>query len=250
MKKKYPSNLLLFILLFSCCIITWGQSKNQESDYYVWFDEITGVENSNLYEGTVYVEEYPAFNKSSRFFNSLDYLPGQIVYGGETYFNLTMKYDVYGDEVLLGLRNDSKFMMLQILRDKVSSFVIDGHKFVNLYPSENQKNSIAGFHEVLLETSFFTFFKKHKKLKYARHQKSRVFYKFSDKHEYYLNYNNQYYPVKNKKDIIKIFSESGKDIDKHLIKPPKDKDPDTYMTQLLQVMNNHLLSKEKSTLNK
>jgi hypothetical protein len=245
-KKNYSVVIFVHILSFLFLPATHGQIKDEQSDYYNWFDEITGIENSNLFEGTLNVEKYITLGKSYKFLDSPDYLIGNITYDGEPYFNIDMKYDLYEDEVLLGLRSNSGIKMLQLIKDKIDEFVIDGRKFINLKNERDKSLHVPGFHEVLMETSFFTLLKRHKKIKYTRYKKSRVFHKFVGANEYYLEYENHFYNIKGKKGIARIFPDYKTEMNKHSVESLRKTDMDEYIIGLLRVIEGHLISEKKT----
>ncbi|WP_396589492.1 hypothetical protein [Allomuricauda sp. R78024] len=223
-----------------------SQIKEKEIDYYNWFDEITGAENSNLYEGILSVEKYATLDKSHEFFISSEYLKGNIVYDEEPYFNIDLKYDIYEDEVLLGLRSNSQILMVKLVKERIGEFIINEHRFIRVNDGEDRNPNTLGFQEVLMETSFFTLLKKHKKIKYTRYKKSRVFHKFVSSDEYYLAYEHHFYNIKNKKDIIRIFPEYRAETNKRSLESLRKTDKDKYMIDLLHIVDSRLISDKKT----
>ncbi|SHG21822.1 hypothetical protein [Flagellimonas flava] len=223
-----------------------AQLQQEEQDYYNWFDGITGVENSNLYEGTLTVENYALEKGSHRFFESPNYLVGSIVYDDETYFNISMKYDIYEDELLLGLRSDSGIKLLQLVKDRIKGFTIDGHRFRSMGCGMDEQVQGSGFYEVLQENASFSFLKKHYKEKFSKYGKNRIFHKFVDKTKYFLFYKNSCYTIKSKKDIFKIFPQFRTELNSR--SPRKSKaSNEAYLTRLLQTVD-YLISNEKTTI--
>ena len=85
-------------------------------------------------------------------------------------------------------------MMLQLIKDRISEFVIDGHRFVKRDSKENESNGTDGFFEVIMENPFFTALKKHKKVKHPVYKKNKVFSKFVGDEEYFIDFENQFLP--------------------------------------------------------
>ena len=241
--KEYKV-MITMSLLFICFLQTFAQVKNNESDYYKWFDEVTGTENSNLYEGTLVVEEYVFFKDSHKFFGSQEYLSGNVVYGGEAYFNIEMKYDLYEDEVLLGLKSDEGIKMLRLVKERIDEFIIEEHKFRKLDCEIGKTNNVPGFQEVLMETVFFTFFKKHNKLKYTRYDGNRIFHEFISDNKYTLAYNGFCFNIKSKKDIVKIFPEYKSHINKNIVDAERKINKEQYLIKILRIVDD-LLERKK-----
>ena len=83
MKKTIILSLFLFLqpLFFYC------QQSKDESNYYIWFDELVGVENTGLYLGTEYLINYRITEENYSFFESQNFLLGTVNYNRQTYFN-------------------------------------------------------------------------------------------------------------------------------------------------------------------
>ncbi len=243
---KRDGLVFLGIIAYStwCAGNIYGQASTAEKEYYQWFDERTGVEHSNLYEGTLSFEKYATTNGEHKFFESLDYLKGDIVYDGETYFNVDMKYDLYEDELILPLRSDTKVVMLQLVKERVKEFVIDDHRFIKIEDKKSSNEDTDGFFEMIMKTPFFTVLKKYKKVRYSVYKKNMALNKFVGEVNYYVDYKNQLYRVKNKKDIIKIFPQYKNDLSKHSTKSQAKKDKENYLIGLLNVVLNHMKSEK------
>lgn len=239
-EKKSVKELKVIIamsLLFICFQQSFAQYKNQESNYYMWFDEVTGAENSNLYVGTLVVEEYVFFKDSHKFFSSPEYLSASIVYGGEPYFDIDMKYDLYEDQVLLGLRSDVGLKMLRLVKDRIDEFVIGEHRFRKVDCQMDKSNNVNGFHEVLLETTLFSFLKKNSKQRYTRYEGNRIFHEFVSDNKYNLEYNGSCFNIKGKKDIVKIFPEYRSHINKNIVDSNRKVNKEQYLIKILQLVS-------------
>ncbi|WP_223826577.1 hypothetical protein [Flagellimonas sp. S3867] len=224
-------------LLLICVQLTFAQVKNNESEYYKWFDEVTGTENSNLYEGTLVVEEYVFFKDSHRFFSSSEYLSGNVVYGGESYFNIEMKYDLYEDQVLLGLRSDVGLKMLRLVKDRIDEFVIGEHKFKKIDCEKDKTSYVHGFQEILIETTFFSFFKKNSKQRYTRYEGNRIYHEFVSDNKYTLGYKGSCYNIKSKKDIVKIFPEYKSQINRNIADSYRKVNKELYLIKILGIVS-------------
>lgn len=190
--------------------------SDQSSIYYNWFDSSVNFENTSLFNGVFFNDRYLTINEKHRFFEVPDFLRGSIDYDGQEYFDLSMKYDVHGDEVLVKLKRGYGEITLQLIKSNVHSFTIDNHRFININKKDdNNTSSIHGFHESLLETSIFILLKKHKKNVKRRERNKVVYYEFLSKNEYVLYYNDSYHYVNNKSDFIKVFPKFKKDIDSY-----------------------------------
>ncbi|MGB5818175.1 MAG: hypothetical protein WBG90_01730 [Saonia sp.] len=183
---------------------TYGQGKSLDSLYY-WFDTVIGEENSGLFAAVAYVEEYKVINENHRFFNSPNFNIGSIWYDGQPYIGIQMKYDLYGDEVLVNHKNNPGIPALKMIKSKIDSFRIDNRKFVKVKSIKTNSYATSGFHEILMDNSNFTLFKKHKKKEIKRLDRKSVYYEFKDDSEYAIVHKGTYSVIRKKKDVLTVF---------------------------------------------
>ena len=113
------------------CASMNGQN-NTEVNYYNLFDQEVGVANTALYQGVVYTEKYRTINGNTQYYKTRDFLKGSVCYEGQCYYDLNLKYDVYEDQVLLKLIGKAGGGTVQLFKDKIESFQINGSDFVKL----------------------------------------------------------------------------------------------------------------------
>jgi len=190
-----------------------GQEAMEDETYLLWFDHLVGIENTGLYDGVVYKEKYRTINEKSKFFKSPDFLPGSVSYNGQEYFDLKLKYDVFEDKLLLKLEDRLGGSTLELFKEKVTSFTIDGHQFIKIETLTAEGN-ISGFYEVSRKSSYFTLFTKHLKKDFSRKDRRTLYYEFVDlKKKHLLHYKGRYQWLRNKKDVTTLFPDLKKEID-------------------------------------
>ena len=124
LKTKYLGELhylsaVTLLISYFFFQLSYGQLKNQEKESYLWFDEVLGPENVNLYNGLNYIEKYKTKNGNHKFFNSENTLPNSlIIYEGQPYYNVKIKYDSFEDQVLVVSNN-----VVQLTREHVLKFL-------------------------------------------------------------------------------------------------------------------------------
>ncbi len=171
-------------------------------------DQIIGQENTGLYNGTKYIELYRTINEHHKFFNSSKFLLGSLVYNGQYYGNVNLKYDLNADDLLLDISYLQKFSILKLYKSKISEFNLDGKQFINI--GDYSSDITEGFHEVLWNTDDLKLLKKHRKERFKRFSKKFVHYEFFDENSYFFEYKNVFYPLKKKGDLLKVFPEFRK----------------------------------------
>ncbi len=196
-----PIYIIFLFFLFLSNIIN-GQVKTHEVDFYNWFDGITGIENSELHYGIVYVEKHRTKGKKTKFFPEPDFVLGSVVFDGQPYTDLNLKYDVYDDEVLMQVDRRLGGSILQLYKAKVNRFNIGGHDFIKI----NDSKIKSGFYEVSLEKPLFSLLKKHRKKLTELLGKKLIFYEFEDgKKECFLYYQQNYHLIKKVSDLTELF---------------------------------------------
>ncbi|WP_103865305.1 hypothetical protein [Aquimarina sp. I32.4] len=207
---------LVFVFTFLLIILPkffYAQAIiNETPAYYRWFDNSVGVNNTGLYNGIEYEEEYKVKSDKNQFFDTKNFIRGTVKYDGQSYFNLSLKYNIYQDEILVKLPNGFGEIILQLIKDKVDNFSIGNHQFSRIASKKEVKIENKGFYQNLAEYPSLSLYLKHKKVKKEYLENKKISYEFIDKYIYGILYNQQYYQIKNQKDIISIFPNFKKDI--------------------------------------
>jgi len=132
------------------------------------FDEEVGLENMPIVNGTKYTVPLQV-SGSHPFYNSASGSIGNITFAQQLYFNLTLFYDVYSDEVILQQRRASGMhALIKLYKANVDSFRIFDHIFKNYQDTTAQKlGVVSGFYDVLYEHTAFSVIVKRKKTTYV-----------------------------------------------------------------------------------
>ena len=112
------------------------------------------------------------------------------------------------------LTSQSGSSIMKLIKDQIDAFHIDGKHFYHLRGLQlnKSKENIDGFYELMHEGTALKLFKKNKKIQNKVLEKKVVYYQFRAKDEYYLLYNDLFYPVKSKSDFLKIFPNNKRQI--------------------------------------
>lgn len=204
--------LLVFVFCFGYGPSLSAQNQAEEEAYYLWFDKVFGIENTALYNGVGYTEKFRVINEYHKFFKTTEFLKGSINLEGNPYPGLQMKYDLDADEVLVNLNNGNRIVFLQPIKSRVESFTIDNHHFIHIRDSIANAAGIPGFYEVLWQNSNMKLLEKHFKKRFKKEGKNSVYYEFKSRNTTFLFYDNTYYPIRRRKDFIRIFPDLKKEI--------------------------------------
>lgn len=234
MIKSIISRLVcVFLVLFATHI---RAQQTDQRDYYNWFDEQVGIENTGLFNGIRYKEMYRIKNGKHKFYKSPDFQTAHLLYDGQPYYDIPMKYDLFDDQLIISLQTDTGSSIMQLLKEEVTGFELDDRRFVHLKGIEifKSKEQIDGFYEVLEEGQSLILYKKHRKLRKKILENKAILNEFRNDNLYYVYHEGLFYPIKNKNDLIKIFPERKKQINaffsgnKYLM----DTDYDLFMKQI------------------
>ncbi|MEM9076061.1 MAG: hypothetical protein AAGC43_03435 [Bacteroidota bacterium] len=226
----------LFCLLLGHVVI----AQNSKTDIvgFAAFDDVVGIENTNLSQGLLYSEKYRTINDNKQFFESPNFEEGNIWYGGQSFYKKSLKYDAHHDQVLVQIQSQitGQQATLQLFKSEVDSFDLLEHRFVHLNPPKENQVVKTGFYESLYQNEDVRLFVKHNKNKVEIKGKSFVFYEFPDlKKQYSIFYKKKFHNLNTKKEILEVF-----EIDKKVLNAlykklkRKYKDQNTFIVELVK----------------
>lgn len=205
---------LFWTLSFLIPMNTNGQDYGAGKGKYQWFDDILGDTNSGIFKGILYVNEYRVVNDRHQFFESEDFKSGSVVYYGQEYFGVFLKYDVYLDN-LIGVNYELANEPAMVFdKNGVAKFSIGNNNFEKV--SNEAISEEAGFFEVLLRDKSLTLYKKHGKKLFKRTDEQLIYYEFKDNFSYFLEMNSTFRSFKKAKELQRIFPEHKKRIKESL----------------------------------
>ncbi|MCM4160974.1 hypothetical protein FHG64_06115 [Antarcticibacterium flavum] len=222
-----------FLFLFSAIINIPPLAAQEAQDpmaAYKWFDAVVGKENTGLFNGIEYIEQHVTVNDRQKFLGSIYYSPGSLVYEGQPYYEVDMKYNVY-DDLLLLRGTGSK--PLQIHQSRIAEFHLDGYDFINI--NADTTAAVHGFYEVLLETGQLKLLKKHRK-KYRKFlDRSYTYYEFyDDTPGYAIAIEEDFHPANSRREVISAFPGNAREIRRFYRERRKlsKNNPDIFMREL------------------
>lgn len=196
----------------------YAQSNKDLNRYYDEFDQYNGVENSELYIGSLYNKKYRTFDKSHPFYTTYDYIEGTIFYNNQ-FFQNHFKYDVYNDLIIVKYIDNEKMTNISLISERINSFSLGEDIFIRLDYHEDLKRIYRnGFFETVYSGELYHFYIKHTKI----YQNKIIFNsernQFMDQNIYVLKYNERYYEFKNKKDLLNLLPNRNEEIDSFFVR--------------------------------
>lgn len=210
------------------------QAQSADNSFvYSWFDQVVGQANTGIYNAVEYIEEHRTINEHHKFFLNEFFLPASVVYDGQPYYDVELKYNVYDDLLQVKVQHKNNPAIFQLLSEKVESFRIPDHSFINLQEQ-------GGFHEVLLENEELGLYKKHRKSIKKREDEQFVYYEFpSEAPHYLLRYDQDFHRINSRRDILRIFPENKRIIREFYssARSLRKSNPDAFFQQLFQLLS-------------
>jgi hypothetical protein len=243
MKKsiKLVASIIYLFVFFTTNL--FGQTSSENEKYYIWFDQIVGIENTSLFNGLRYQEEFRTLNNNHKFFSTSEFIKGTIVYDGQHYYDVDMKYDLYEDQVIVNLEGQSGNSIIQLNDDRIEKFTLNGITFLQVATNSEDTD---GFYAILTENNDIVSYKRYRKSQKKYIQNKNIYYEFSAYNEYMVSAPSGIFPIKSKSDFIKVFPEYKNEINNFYRKNKKliDSNYDLFLVQLTNEVGS-LISKNK-----
>ena len=207
--------------LLLICLITSNLLFSQNKKELNWFDSIIGQHNLPINSGIKYKELHRTLDNNHHFFIDKQFHNETIILEGETYFNVSVKYDTFYDDLLINIPTKNESYLVIIDKKKVNSFTFLGKKFIY--------NNTLGFVEEVEKNIKYSIYKKHYKTSSKKIKGKSSFSVFKSKEKYYFLYKNNLTEISNRSSISKIIPSKKTEIksffkrNKELFKSSKDR---------------------------
>ena len=184
--------------------------KNSNPQRYAAFDNVFQSKNAAFNNGTIHFNRFQSVDGTFRYFKSSEFLIGSIVYDGQRYDNVWLKYDLLKDQLIIKLDGERNQMGFEIVKSKVESFDIGALTFKNLDLGEHPE-FISGFFEET-DAGQIVLYTKHTKDQFASLTNEKVVYRYVEKFAYVFFYENSFYRINSQRDLAKAFPEFDSEI--------------------------------------
>lgn len=161
-----------------------------------------------LYNGRVW-RNLHYMVKEDPFFLSADFLPGSVTIGGKTFDNVSIRYDLYTDQVQIPLTNGPVLQLNKEMVDSFSlSFMNKEWRFVNI--KEDSLNLFNGYVNVLYKGKSELYVKYRKEI--ASLAVDKIYDKFYLMQNVYLVKDQLPHQITGERKFIELFGEDEKAI--------------------------------------
>lgn len=214
----------------------------QKESTYIWFDEQIGLENTDLFNGIEFTETYNILDKNHRFFETNAFTNGSLRYDDQDYFDISLKYDLYRDQLLVRLASQNGGVnQILLLNEKIESFKIGNTAFERLTNFKVHNNLSQDFYEVLEANDVIKLYKKnHKRLKKLI-KNDAVYYKFiEEKPKYLILTDKKLHKINKRRDLVSVFPKFKKDLLKYKWTSKDFDENDTQITLAITMLSQAL----------
>ncbi len=197
-----PVFLLVFILsTFIMPRVSGTSNSDSESYRFSSIQQDTNSVNQILFNGRVWTNQYYMVEKD-QFLFSKDFLPGTLTITGKTFTNVSIKYDLFKDQLITPF---PPVGMLQLNKEMIDSFSVlfqnKLYHFIRI--PEDSLNALSGYLNVLYKGKSALYVKYNKKIdRPTREGENDKFYQIS---HIYFEKNNNHVLITSKRDLYRIF---------------------------------------------
>ena len=168
--------------------------------------------NSELFNGPEYIFYNKALQKTKGhpFFETDQTQQGSVLYNGASFSDVPLLYDIKLDQLITFY--PVSLLKIQLITPSVGSFSINNHSFICL-PEIKETNFTAGFYELLASGKASIIARRVKETEKSI-QGGQVEYSFIERDKYYIRHNEKTYLISSGADIIRLFPEQRKELQK------------------------------------
>jgi hypothetical protein len=221
-KKKAHKRMLRFLTLFGIFILLPFTALF--SQYTDLVSKIAGLQSLydsliqqdlQLIDGKAHTAKYP-IGTGHPFFLTKEPVKGIIFMHGQEFRHSFIRYDVFNDILQIYHFAESGPQIIDLNRDKIDAFSIEGHYFINLLASDNPDLSIPeGFYEVKYKGPVSLLLRYEKVyLDYASGSRGG----YQDHLIRYLSTQDCWFRISGRKSLLNAFGEDREEINKYLRK--------------------------------
>jgi len=218
--------VILYLSIFCISLVYSQECHSQQLDnkdnsqYYQLFDQIVGIENTEIYNGSEIIELYRAVEGKNKYLFADSFVPATVIFDGQPYYDIDLNYNIYDDFVIIRLKNNVGKITFKPIQEHVEGFIFGNYKFINftlLYPQ-----NLNGFYQVLGENDAVTLLKKHKLGRESNLEKKVLFYEFEPiDSDYFIENDGTLIGINSKADWLKLYPDHISEIRKYFRKNKK-----------------------------
>ena|SRR5690349_5593386 len=208
----------LFHILLICCLSQHATAQNADDTtlrenaqhaIVVYYESLG--EESPLYNGSEYIEYAYTLQEGDPFFQTTNFINGNVNLDGMIFRDVPMVYDIVKDQLII--LDFQKVYKINLPAARVQQFFLLGHLFVRLTPDSSAQIK-TGFYDQLYSGKIGLFAKREKRIleKYSNIQISKV---IVSQNNYYVKKGGIYYTIKNKSSLLSVLKDKKKEVQQY-----------------------------------
>ncbi|MCL9807974.1 hypothetical protein [Flavobacterium luminosum] len=200
---NYKTTVLTVIYLFFFNLTSYSQIK--KDTLYNWFDTQTGLVSLPLYNGSIHLNYDKTSENHHRYWILNEFQTGTVNYDNQVFNNLSIKYDILEDELILMPQNQDYKIAINTKKDLILYFILNQTKFVNLDHHKNKNSFLKGFYAEHFTSPKLSLYIKHYKKKRDLIKNDRILREYDYYQNFILEFKDNFFIIHSKKDVIRIF---------------------------------------------
>lgn len=195
----------------------------------------TVAANSLLNNGSLYKEQiYRTRTGDVPYYLSDDWIEGSIAYGGQLFEQIDLQYDIVGNKIIS--HPFYSLIKMELVYERIERFTLQGHTFVRLRELAKDNN----FYDQLVTGSAMLYALRKKEV-LEELSSGTVAHLFVDKTKYFIAWDGKFIEVKNRRDVLKVFSANKTQIKRQLPGGGSfRKDPEGSLKKSVLYYNQHI----------
>ena len=143
---------------------------------------------------------------------------GTVVYEGQRYDNMEIRYDIYDDIILIKyIDQQGRVRPIQLQSSKVEEFIMMDHHFIHIVEDTSSVLN-AGFFDLLHAGENATLLAKRRKEISRTSNIENLVKEYYENDKWYVKFGHNYYEIKSKKSLLEVFSERKDEVKVYLKK--------------------------------
>ncbi len=203
LQKFFPfPGLVIFFIFIHPTVIAQEINEKMVSDYNDLFSEVIGLDE-NLINGCKYMNQFNNV-KGHEFFGDNEFISGSLVLNNKTYTNVSIKYDILNQDIILSYKNSLQGINHIVLQKSlISEFELGSKHFEKLYFAETDTQFFQVISNEKIKCLYFW-----QKILEINPQSVQNYFEYSDQSKKtYLVINNDLKHYSSKFSFIRLFPE-------------------------------------------
>lgn len=208
MRKRRHTNAIFIWISCLLVLVPELQAQKKSITPEEYLKEVQGY--ASIYRGEIEKAYSQTSYKNMPYYKTEMFVEADLFYNNREYRNVRMRYDTYKDQMLVETP-ENRSMILNA--EKVQKVSMYDRLILNL-KSLGESKLKAGFYFILYEGEQLSILSKETCSRRRVLSSNMEHYLFEPKTNYYVRYEGQYYPVKNKSTFIRLFPQYKKSLNK------------------------------------